>query len=288
MRKDRESIQRLTEWSAAERPIFPDGYRGESCANMKAINRLVILILALALSAGCSGRETAQAPDEAQPTESSQETGGVPSSSISDEAASAFAGLGSVTLRKGDSWRVFRIDPAASRAAYVVDEELFSGATRKYGLEVGKTKVIGETQDLEGLLQIDPSRPALGANRFAVYLPTLRTDQALRDGWIRENALESDRYPLAVFVADQFSGVTAGYVEGEEARFELEGDLSIRGTTVPTVWRVEATLNGDRIRGSMQTTLRMTSLGIDPPDFAGTLTVLDEFLIQIDFEAFEE
>ena len=282
------SIQGLTECTAAERPVFLGGYRGESGEHMKAIDRLFILIFALALSTGCSGRETEQAPDEAMPTESSQETGGVASHFISKEAASAFAGLGSVDLKQGDGWRVFRIDPSVSRAAYVVDEELFSGATRKYGLVVGNTTVIGETQDLEGLLQIDPAQPALGANRFAVYLPSLQTDQQLRDGWIRENALESDRYPLAVFVADQFSGVTAGYEEGVEARFELEGNLNIRGTTVPTVWLVAATLSDDTIRGSMQTTLRMTSLGFDPPDFAGTLTVRDEFVIQIDFAAFEE
>ncbi len=281
-------MQRLTECTAARGQYRPGGYRGESSESMRAIDRVFILILALALSVGCSDRGTAQAPNEVLPTESSQEAGGNSSSSISQEAASAFEGLDSVALKQGDGWRVFRIDPAASRAAYVVDEELFSGATRKYGLEVGKTKVIGETQDLEGLLQIEPSQPALGANRFAVYLPTLRTDQQLRDGWIRENALESDRYPLAVFVADQFSGVTAGYEEGEEARFELEGNLNIRGTTVPTVWLVAATLSGDTIRGSMQTILRMTSLGIDPPDFAGTLTVRDEFVIQIDFAAVEE
>jgi len=38
----------------------------------------------------------------------------------------------------------------------------------------------------------------------------------------------------------------------------------------------------------MHTRLRMTSLGFDPPDFANTLTVQDEFTVQIDFVAHEE
>lgn len=250
--------------------------------------RLIIIMLATALSAGCLGQNGAQAPEANSSQEPSLETENPAKSVISEQAATAFEGLDPVPLQQGEGWRVFRIDPAASMAAYVVDEELFSGAASKYGLEIGKVKVTGETQDVEGLLQIDPTLQTLGANRFAVYLPTLQTDQSLRDGWIRENALESDRYPLAIFMAERLQDLSVGYEEGKEARFKLEGELAIRGKTVPTVWSVAATLSGNTIRGSMQTTLQMTALGFDPPNFAGTLTVKDEFVVKIDFSAVEE
>jgi len=68
----------------------------------------------------------------------------------------------------------------------------------------------------------------------------------------------------------------------------MEGDLNLRGTSQTTVWDVEASLSGSSIRGTMHTRLRMTSLGFDPPDFANTLTVQDEFTVQIDFVAHEE
>lgn len=255
---------------------------------MSTEKKILLLILTVILSAGCFGREEEQPANEAPPSElvSAPETRA--QSAISEAAAAAFAGLDPPTLKQGDAWKVFRIDPAESTARYVVDEELFADATRKYGLKVGKTKVIGETNDLVGLIQIDLTQREIGANRFAVFLPTLQTDQALRDSWIRENALESNRFPLAVFVADRLLELPESYREGEEVRFRMEGELGLRGTSQTTVWDVEASLSGSSIRGSMQTRLRMTSLGFDPPDFANTLTVQDEFTVQIDFVAHEE
>jgi len=68
----------------------------------------------------------------------------------------------------------------------------------------------------------------------------------------------------------------------------MEGELRLRGAAQTTVWDVVASLSEGSIRGSMHTLLRMTSLGFDPPDFANTLTVQDEFTVQIDFVAHEE
>ncbi len=246
------------------------------------------LLLALTLNAGCFSRGEEQPPQEAPQSEVAPQPEIPVPSALSEGAAAAFAELDPTVLKPGDAWKTFRIDPAQSTARYVVDEELFADATRKYGLEIGKTKVVGVTGDLAGLLQLDLTQREIGANRFAVFLPTLQTDQALRDAWLRENALESDRFPLAILVADRLLDLPESYREGEEIEFRMEGPLDLRGTLQTTVWDVAATLSGGTIRGSMHTRLRMTNLGFDPPDFANTLTVQDEFTIQIDFVAHEE
>ncbi len=255
---------------------------------MNSVIRLFFIVLITTLCAGCRGRANEQPSDLAQTSESPQATGNQSQSVISERAAAAFAGLDPIRFQQGEGWRVFRIDAGSSKAAYIVDEELFADATRKYGLDVGKTKVVGETQDLVGLMQIDLDQRSIGGNRFVVYLPTLQTDQVLRDGWIRENALESDRFPLAIFVAERLRAVPDTYSEGEEVSFQLEGALELRGTTLSTVWDVSANQSGSTIRGSMQTRLRMTDLGFDPPHFANTLTVQDEFAVRIEFVANEE
>ena len=242
---------------------------------------LLLILLSVALLAGACARREA-APVAGAPIASP------PEQALSAEAAAAFTKLPAVSLDEELPLRIFHLDPAQSKAAYIVDEELFAGATRKYGLEIGKTQVIGETQDVVGLLQIDLSDSAIGANLFAVYLPTLRTDQRLRDGWIRENALESDRFPVAVFVATQIRDAPLSYQEGDTARFQLAGELTLRGVTLPSVWNVSASLSEGRISGSVETRLRMTELGFDPPNFANTLTVQDEFSVRIDFVAIEQ
>ena len=255
---------------------------------MNAKTTLLFIVLAFVLSASCRGRDSEPPATEAPPSESPSEFEPPPQSAISERAAAAFAGLDPIRFQQGEDWRVFRIEAGASNAAYVVDEELFADATRKYGLKVGKTVVVGETQDVMGLMQIDLAQRSIGGNRFVVFLPTLRTDQKLRDAWIRENALESDRFPLAIFVAERLLEAPVTYQEGDEVTFQLEGDLEIRGTSMNTVWDVTASLNGGTIRGSMQTRLRMTTLGFDPPNFAKTLTVQDEFAVRINFVGRQE
>ena len=254
---------------------------------MRAKSLSYFLLLTTLLASGCFNRRSEPAPNESTPSATAQVAEPSDTVTVSTDAAAAFAELKPVTISEEEQWRAFRIVPAESKAAYVVDEELFAGAARKYDLEIGKTKVIGESQDIDGLFQIDLSHSAIGPNRFAVFLPTLRTDQVLRDGWIRENALESDRFPLAVFVASKVIEGPAFYQEGEETTFQLQGDLTMRGITLSTTWEVAARLDGSTISGTMQTRLRMTELGFDPPNFANTLTVNDEFTILIDFVAQE-
>ena len=247
---------------------------------------LFLLLLVALLAAACKGRNGAST-ESAQSSQSSEQADVPLEYTLTEAAASAFMQLPAVSLDEGQSLRTFHIVPAQTKATYVVDEELFADATRKYGLAVGKTKVIGETNDVEGLLQIDLSVSTIGANRFVVYLPTLRTDQTLRDGWIRENALESDRFPLAIFIATQIHGAPEKYQAGDQASFRLEGELTMRGTALPAVWDVSARLQNDSIAGTIETRLRMTDLGFDPPNFANTLTVQDEFTVRIDFVARE-
>ena len=76
--------------------------------------------------------------------------------------------------------------------------------------------------------------------------------------------------------------------EGENARFQLAGELTLRGITLPTVWDLSARLRDGKISGRVETRLRMTDLGFDPPNFANTLTVANEFTVRIDFVAKEQ
>ena len=156
---------------------------------MRAKSLSYFLLLTTLLASGCFNRRSEPAPNESTPSATAQVAEPSDTVTVSTDAAAAFAELKPVAVSEEEQWRAFRIVPAESKAAYVVDEELFAGAARKYDLEIGKTKVIGESQDIDGLFQIDLSHSAIGPNRFAVFLPTLRTDQVLRDGWIRGECL---------------------------------------------------------------------------------------------------
>jgi polyisoprenoid-binding protein YceI len=185
--------------------------------------------------------------------------------------------------------RTFVIVPAESKASYLADEEFFADALAKYGIAAGEADVVGSTQEIEGQLQLnlDDLSAALGENRFVVQMNTLSTDRPLRDGWIRENGPRFNDYPEAIFVASAIEDAPATYNEGEEVTFRLVGDITIREITRPVTFTVTARLAGDTLTGVATTRLLMSDFGIDPPNFINTLTVKDEFGIEVEFTAKE-
>ena len=182
------------------------------------------------------------------------------------------------------------IVPEESTASYLVDEEFFQGALAKLGIQAGLVDVVGSTQEIEGQLQLDLDNLAspLGANRFEANLASLTTDQSRRDNWIRENGPEFNTYPLAEFTATGIEGAPDNYSEGEEVQFKLVGDLTIREITQPVTFDVTASLEDDTITGVATAQLLLSDYGIDPPNFANTLAVEDEFEVKVEFTAREQ
>lgn len=186
--------------------------------------------------------------------------------------------------------RRFVVVPAESSASYVVTEEFFGGALAKYGIAAGIGDVTGRTNEVAGELhlRLDNPQNALAFGEFTVNLPSLTSDRNQRDGWIRENALESNRFPVAKFVAKEIQNAPATYIEGTEVTFQLVGDLTVREITQPVTFDVTATLIGDTIKGVATAPMQITDFGFDPPDFANTLTVANDFTIRVDLTAKEQ
>lgn len=187
-----------------------------------------------------------------------------------------------------DGSRTFVVDTAASQASYIVNEEFFSEALSKLGIEAGKTVVVGTTPGVTGQIQINPDAPDIvQAAQFTVDMTGLATDQNRRDEWLIENAITTGLFPQATFVATSASGLPEALTEGEEISFDLTGDLTVRDVTNSVTFQVTAVLSANSIEGTATLPLKLTDFGITPPDFANTLTVADEFTIEVDLTARE-
>ena len=234
---------------------------------------VLALLLASLLLAAC-GVAATPAPAPAAPAEESAPVAVEPA-----PAGPAAEGL-----------RTFVIVPEQSKASYIVDEEFFADALSKYNIAAGRGKTIGSTQEIAGQLQLnleDLSSP-LGDNRFTVQMNTLSSDQVLRDGWLRTSGPRFNQFPEAEFVATGVADAPASYTEGQEVRFLLLGDLTVRNITQPAVFDVTAVLQGDTITGVATIRALLSDFGIDPPNFANTLVVSDEFTIEVEITAREE
>lgn len=186
--------------------------------------------------------------------------------------------------------RTFVLAPELSKASYLADEEFLGGALAKYGINAGRTVTVGTTQEIEGQLQLDLDNlaSALGDNQFTVKLNTLTSSQSLRDQWLRAKGPNFDAYPLATFRATSIEGSPSSYADGQEVAFKLAGEMTIRDIAKPATFEVKAKLAGDTLTGVATGRLLMSDFGIEPPNFANTLTVADNFGIEVEFTAKEK
>ena len=240
--------------------------------NKKRLYLIGIMVLMMVLAA-CGGTAVSPtAAPEPEPEPAQEEPAAEPESA---EPATGGA-------------RTFVVDTAASQASYIVNEEFFSEALTKLGIEAGKTVVIGTTPGVSGEIQLDLDAPDIvQAAQFTVDMTGLATDQNRRDNWLTENAIVTGAFPEATFVATSAAGLPDAINEGEEISFDLTGDLTVKDVTNSVTFQVTAVLSANAIEGTATLPLKMTDFGITPPDFANTLTVADDFTIEVALTAKE-
>ncbi|MBK8047173.1 MAG: YceI family protein [Anaerolineales bacterium] len=254
----------------------------------KALSTATALLLLAAVLAGCGGQQPAAAPA----TEAAAATteAAAPEAATTEAAAETTEAAAAAPETAATGLRTFVVDPSASKASYLVDEEFLGGALDKLGIAAGAVDVVGSTQEIEGQLQLNLNdlSAALGDNSFTVKMNTLTTDQDRRDNFIRENGPKFDQFPVATFKATAIEGAPASYTDGEEVSFKMIGDLTVRDVTKPITFDVKAAINGDTLTGTATANTKMSEFGIEPPNFANTLTVADAFGIEVQITAKEQ
>ena len=243
------------------------------------MKRFLLLLTVLLLLAGCGADAPAvESPTPAEPTA----TAAAPTPTNAPAPAAPAPSTAAAGMR------TFVIVPEESSASYLMDEEFFAAALSKYNISAGNKVSVGSTNEVAGSLALDlGAAQPLGENRFTVNLLSLSSDQSLRDGWIQGNALESKKFPEAVFVASSIEGAPASYTDGQEVAFQLVGELTVRSISLPVTFDVTATLSGDTIKGVAEAKVKLSDFGITPPNFANTLVVADLFTIRLELTAKE-
>lgn len=167
----------------------------------------------------------------------------------------------------------FNVDPSQTTVEYAVDEVLF-----------GNTQVTrGSTSDVAGefTLEVKDGKPVVSLSELQVDLRTLASDNNMRDGILHSQWLESDKYPMAIFVAKSVEGLPADAVQGKAYTFKVTGDMTIRNITKEVTFDVTVTLDGTTLTGQGTTQIYMKDFGFDPPEMLGRFTVSDPATITV-------
>jgi polyisoprenoid-binding protein YceI len=139
----------------------------------------------------------------------------------------------------------------------------------------------GKTQQVRGEIYLDPA--ALGDSatvNVEVDLATLETGIGLRDQHMRDNHLETKRFPLAVFRGARIVGEhPARLAPGEGVALEIEGLFALHGIErtmrVPVNVVYEVAAGQERLGIECRFLVKLSDYGIPRPQFLA-LKVADE------------
>ena len=162
------------------------------------------------------------------------------------------------------------LEAAPSFVGYRVNEQLVS---------VGANTAVGRTSTVAGELDFDGSR--VTALRVTADLRNLRSDESRRDNFLRQDVLQTARFPDAVFVLVDPIPVTVAPTEGATMSATATGDLTVHGVTKRVAFPVEGKLSGGKLVVVGSTRVALADFAITKPRVPTVLSIEDDAVIEL-------
>jgi polyisoprenoid-binding protein YceI len=141
---------------------------------------------------------------------------------------------------------------------------------------------VGTTESVTGALEIRPDGSFAESSKLTVDLRTLKTDEDRRDAFVRDNTLETKRFPLAEFIPRRHKGLPVPLPSSGTANFQLVGDMILHGVTSETTWETAATFAADVVTAKATTRFNFAKFKITVPKVFGLLSVDDEIRLELE------
>ena len=168
------------------------------------------------------------------------------------------------------------VAPAGNEVRYRVREQLV-------GFDL-PNDAVGKSTAVSGVIAVDDAGKVIrDASRFVIDAATFASDRDRRDNYVRGRLLESEQYPSVVFVPTEARGITLPPSGTGAQTFDMLGDLTVRGVTRPTTWRVTAKVEKGEVSGSATTKFAFTEFEMQKPQVRSVLSVADTIALEYDF-----
>lgn len=191
-------------------------------------------------------------------------------------AVAAVLFAGSTAVAQGTS-KVIKlvVAPQGNEARYRVREQLA-------GVDL-PNDAVGKTSRVEGGIAITADGKVLSdESRFTIDLASLTSDQQMRDNFIRRNTLQTEQFATAVFVPKEIRGAKFPLRNGE-LKFQLVGDLTVRGVTKEVTWDVTGKIDNASVTGEAKTQFTFADLQMEKPRVRRVLSVDDDIKLEYTF-----
>ena len=179
--------------------------------------------------------------------------------------------------------------PAGARRFAIVPER--SVATIRVREQIAAIPAPGDavltTRAFTGTVVLLADGGFASGSSFAADLDMLKSDEPLRDEWIKFNTLNTRVYPRAEFTLARVIGVPMPIAGQGDWAATLEGTMKIHGAERQLTWPVQVTRTGNEVRVVGATAFHFGDYGMAVPANRLILSVVDDVRLEIDLVARE-
>jgi polyisoprenoid-binding protein YceI len=165
---------------------------------------------------------------------------------------------------------------AQNFVGYRVTEKLFAN--------ISETEATGRTDHVTGSMTIDGT--TVKDVTVTVDLRDLKSDNNFRDGRIRSEGLESDRFPQAKFVLTEPITLSASPTAGDTITTKATGDFTLHGVTRKVTVDLQGRWDGKQVQVVGNLPIVFSDYGITAPTAPAVASVDDhgEMELQLFFD----
>ena len=174
-----------------------------------------------------------------------------------------------------------------SEACYLASETFLKG--NMMNLPSGFNGAVGITKTISGDIALDRANVANSQiGDITINISEFKSDNARRDSFIRQNFLQSNKFPFATLTDATAIGLPAGaYQDGATLQFQIKGSLTVHNTKRETTFDATGSFKEGVLVIRATTDLKMSEFGIEVPDIGGLLKVDDALRLVLNIVARE-
>jgi polyisoprenoid-binding protein YceI len=143
------------------------------------------------------------------------------------------------------------------------------------------------SEKMSGEFTLMPSGSFAPTSKIVVDLTALASDNRQRDNFIKQNTLETSRFPEAVFVPTKAEGLTLPLAASGDFAFRLTGQMTVHGVTKDATFDVRAQrANADLTSTAVVTpAMQFGTFGMTQPRVFTVLSIKDEIRLEVQLVA---
>jgi polyisoprenoid-binding protein YceI len=144
---------------------------------------------------------------------------------------------------------------------------------------IGANTAVGRTSGVTGQVTIDGTNAT--AATITADMTKLKSDNNMRDGQLRNQAIEYSKFPTATFVLGAPVALPGGLADGQQAQVTLNGKLTLHGVTKDVSMPAEAQVKNGLLVVVGSIDIKFSDYSISKPNGASVLSIEDHGTMEL-------